>query len=148
LAGATTTTGGAENFPIIAFDDAADEFWDFLCALEGYAGGGLTVERPWASAAATTGDAVWGVAIRRLNSAEDLNTTDHTYAFNPDTDTTNGTAGALSYDTTTFTDGADMDSLAEGERFIMRVRRDADNGSDTLSGDALLLWPAIVIRET
>jgi hypothetical protein len=69
----------------------------------------------------------------------------HTYVYNVITPTPPSAAGELAYDTITFTDGADMDSVAEGERAIMRVRR---SDSAAMSGDAELLWPAIVIRET
>jgi len=137
-----------ENWPILSFDDTTDEYWDFLCALQGYDAGGLTVEIPWMAATATTGAVAWNVAIRRLaDDAEDLDVS-HTYDFNVITPTTASAAGELSYDTVTFTSGADMDSLADGERFMLRVFRDPDHGSDNLSGDAQILWPSIIIRET
>jgi hypothetical protein len=39
-----------------------------------------------------------------------------------------------------------MDSLAAGESFRLRIYRDADNGSDTMTNDAELL--RIEVRET
>ena len=138
----------AENWPILAFDASSDEYWDFLCALEGYESGGLTIELPWMAATATSGDCIWGLAIRALpDDTEDLDTS-HSYSFNTVTATAASVSGELSYDTITFTDGADMDSLAEGARFMLRCFRDADNASDNMAGDAQLLWPAIIIRET
>lgn len=144
LAGAATP---AEGVPYLAFDSASDENADFQCILaRAYAGGGLTLYLHWASTA-TTGDVVWNAAIRRIaDDAEDINTTAHSYDFNTVTATTASAAGELDYATLTFTDGADMDSVAVGESYILRIRRDADNASDTMSGDAYLV--AVEIKET
>lgn len=55
-------------------------------------------------------------------------------------------AGEVSYTTVTFTDGADMDSWANGELAIVRIRRDPANAGDTITEDAQLIgW---CIRET
>ena len=48
-------------------------------------------------------------------------------------------SGELSYPTVTFTNGSDMDSWAEGEAAIVRIRRKHDDAGDTASGDAELL---------
>lgn len=145
LAGGSTP---AENWPVLRFDASTDEFWDFLCTLEQYSNGGLTIEMPWAASSATSGAVVWTAAIRALpGDSEDL-TASHTYVPNSVTDTAPGTLATLSYPRITFTHGADMDNLQNNSRFMLRVSRDADNGSDDMSGDAELIWPAIVIRET
>lgn len=144
LAGGSTVP---ENWPIIAFADAATQYWDFLCSLEGYGGGGLTIEFCWAASVAS-GNAVWGMAIRRLvDDAEDLDTA-HTYDFNTTAVAAASAIGELSYDTIAFTSGADMDSLANKERFLLRVQRLGSDASDTLAGIARLLYPLIMIRET
>ena len=39
-----------------------------------------------------------------------------------------------------------MDSLAVGESFRIKITRDADNGSDTMAGDAQLF--AVKVKET
>lgn len=142
--------GGAspsEGLPYLSFDSGTDENADFYGILPShYAGGGLTVVLHWASAA-TSGAVVWNAALRRIqDDAEDFDTTAHSYDFNAVTATTASAAGELDYATITFTDGADMDSLAVGESFILRIRRDADNGSDNMTGDAFLV--GIEIRET
>ena len=46
----------------------------------------------------------------------------------------------------TFTDGADMDSLAAGETCRIQVERDPTHGDDDMSGDAQLM--AVLITET
>lgn len=140
------TPGGGEKLFHLAFDASTIEYWDYLCHLEGYAGGGLSIEFAWAAATATTSETVWEAAIRRLNDdAEDVDAS-HTYDFNSVTATTATVAGELSYDSITFTDGADMDSVTDGERFVLRIRRNASSGSDDMSGDAQLY--SIVGRET
>lgn len=145
----TVLAGGsspAEGIPALAFDSGTDESVDFVGVMpRNYAGGGLTLTLYWESTA-TSNAAVWGAAFRRVqDDAEDLDTA-HTYDFNTVTATTASAAGEVDYATITFTDGADMDSLAVGELFALRITRDADNASDNMTGDAYLI--AIEIRET
>ncbi len=144
LAGAASP---AEGIPYLAFDSASAEYADFTGVLpRHYAGGGLTVTLYWASGV-TTNAVVWNAAFRRIqDDAEDIDTTAHSYDYNAVTATTASAAGEVDYAAITFTDGADMDSLAVGELFNLRIARDASNGSDTLSGDAYLV--SIEIKET
>lgn len=137
----------AEGVQLWNFDASSIEYLDYQCVLKNYAGGGLTVELKWAAASATTGSVVWGAAVRRAaDDAEDLDTS-HTYDFNDASAAAAPSAsGELSYDNVTFTNGADMDSLANNEAFILRVRRDPTNGSDDMAGDAQLY--SVTIRET
>ena len=141
FAGPIEKAGGstpAETFRGFAFDAASDEYMDFLCVLEGYDGGGLTIKLKWESEDQTSGNVVWGAAIRRIaDDAEDTDTS-HSYSFNTVTAAAPSAVGEWSYDNITFSDGADMDSLADGEAFVLRIQRDADNGSDTMSNDAYL----------
>ena len=134
-------TGGstpAEQALVWAFDAATIEYKDFLCQLRGYDAGGLTFLLPWSGATATTGVCRWGVAIRRFaDDAEDVDAA-HTYDYNDVDDTVASASGELSYPTVTFTEGADMDSWAEGELAIVRVRRNASHANDTMTGDAQL----------
>ncbi len=139
----TARAGGsspAESLTCWAFDAAAIEYTDFLCRLsEDYDAGGLTFTLPWMAASATSGDTVWGVAIRRFaDDAEDADAA-HTYDFNDVTDTAASASGEFSYPTVAFTDGAYMDSWGAGEYAIVRVRRNATSGSDTMTGDAQLI---------
>ncbi len=133
IAGASTP---GENVPCWNFDDTTVEYMDFLSELRGYGGNGLTFTIVWAHAAATS-TVVWGIAIRRLNDdAEDIDTTAHTYDYNDTGSLTVPTAiGEVSYDTRTFTNGADMDNWADGELAIVRVRLT----SSVAVGDARLI---------
>ena len=129
-----------------AFDAAAIEYLDFKCRLTRYAGGGLTFLLPWSATSATSGVTRWGIAIRAIpDDAEDIDAS-HTYDYNDVDDTAASASGELSYPTITFTNGADMDSWADGEVAIVRVRRNATHANDTMAGDAEL-W-MIAGRET
>lgn len=142
-------TGGstpAENFTIYSFDAATIEYLDFKGYLTNYAGGGITVTIIWMAASATSNVTRWGGAFRRLqDDAEDIDTS-QTYDYNDVDATTASVSGEQAYDTIAFTDGADMDSLANNEAFVFRLRRNAAHANDTMTGDAELV--SIVIKET
>lgn len=138
----------AERVTVWQFDGgSSDEVLDFKCRLQGYDGGGLTFSFTWSAATATTGDVRWGIAIRRVqDDAEDIDAS-HTYDYNEVTDTCASASGEISYPTITFTNGADMDSWADGEVAIVRIRREAsDTTLDTMAGDAEI-WD-LVGKET
>lgn len=120
------------------FDGSTVEYMDFLCKLEGYSGGGLTFTLPWSATSVTSGTATWGIGIRRMeDDAEDIDAS-HSYQYNDGDDTAPSVSGELSYPTIAFTDGSDMDSWAEGELAIVRVRRNTA-GSDDIATD-IELW--------
>lgn len=145
LAGASTP---AESIPLLLFDDATIEYVDFLCRLSvKYAGGGITLSLLWSATSATSNNCIWQAAFRDLpDDAEDLDTTAFTYDYNTVTAAAPSAVGEQSYDTITFTDGADMDSTPAGDYCILRVARKASDGSDNMSGDAELI--AISGKET
>lgn len=146
----TMVAGGstpAENIPSYAFDADTDEYLDYLCHCEGYGGGGLTLTLRWTSASGTSGNVRWGAAIRYMADDTDAFSTSHSYDFNEITAAAPSAAGEFLYDDITFTDGADMDSLPDGASFIVRVYRNADDGTnDTMTGDAYLF--GIALTET
>jgi len=129
----------AESFAVYDFDAAADEYMDFKAFLKGYDGGGLTFRIGWASTSATSNVCRWGIAIRRFaDDAEDMDTS-QTYNFNELDCTAASASGEVVYDDITFTNGADMDSWAEGEFAVVRIYRNADHANDTMTGDAELV---------
>jgi hypothetical protein len=128
-----------EQVVVWDFDASNIEYLDFLCRLEKYAGGGLTFTLPWMASTATSNMVRWEIGIRALpDDSEDVDGS-QTYDFNGVSDTCASASGELSYPTITFTDGADMDSWANGEMAIVRVRRKTDHTDDTMTGDAELL---------
>jgi len=126
-----------ESFPVWDFDDTTQEHLDVHCVLSPtYGGNGLTIRIYWSATSATTNNCVWNAAIRRINDdAEDIDTS-QTYDYNAVTALTANVSGEVAYDEITFTSGADMDSLAAGEQFVLRIRRDASNASENMTGDA------------
>lgn len=149
-----TRAGGstpAEAVLVYEFDDTTIEYLDFYCRLEGYAGGGLTVSGDW-SAADTTVDpdvVLWEAAIRRIQDDADDIDASHSYDYNAATEDAEASAsGETSRFSIAFTHGADMDSLADGESFILRLRRNTTTSGNNLGGDAQL-WPhTLTIKET
>lgn len=136
----------AEAIAVVDFDAATVMYRDYLCRLSGYGGGGLTFTLPWMASAATSGSVRWGVAIRRIQDDAESVANSHSYDFNEVDDPAPSAAGEVSYPTVAFADGADMDDWADGELAIVRVRRNATDVNDDMTGDAELL--GIVGRET
>lgn len=142
------TSTPAEAMPILNFPDAASAYADFYGSAEGYGGGGLTLKLK-TSALAATNNYVFQAAIRALpDDAEDFDTTAFTYDFNTVTITAPSAVGENSYDNITFTDGADMDSLANSQGFVLRLLRDPAHGSDNLANTAQLWLPSLILMET
>ena len=130
----------AEQFMVWDFDPSTAEYMDFLCRLENYNGGGLTFTIAWSADGTAAGNVVWEIAIRAIpNDTEDVDTS-HTYLYNQVIDAAPTVDGEVTYATITFTDGADMDSWADGELGIARVRRLATDGSDTMNSNDAELW--------
>lgn len=138
----------ALTHPVLDFDPGATtEFADFICVMpRHYGGGGLTITVGWSSDA-TTGNVKWDIFLKSVtDDADDLDTKAFA-AANSVTATTATAAGEVDYAAITFTDGADMDSIAAGEMFILRLERDSADAADTMdSNDAELHF--IEIKET
>lgn len=134
----------AEQFQVWDFDPSTVEYMDFKCFAESYADGGFTVTLPWSADGTATGNVIWSAAFRRIEDDVDDLDVSHTYDYNDVTDAAPTVDGEVVYPTITFTDGADSDNVAEGDMFILRVRRRADQGGDTMdSNDAELHLPNI-----
>lgn len=135
--------------PCLDFDAGTDETAVFSGVLpRHYAGGGITVALLWAASSATSGTVRWDVSIeRQADEAQDLDSDGFASAQSAG-GTAPATSGMLQYTDIAFTDGAQMDSLAAGERFRIKVTRDADGsgGTDDATGDAELF--AVEVRET
>jgi hypothetical protein len=139
------TSTDNEVFQVALFDDTADEILDFACQMpEHYSGTtGITCTIQFAHSHASTGP-TWDMALRRVaDDAEDLDTTAHTYAYNSVSAGAPSAIGEVGYDDITFSDGADMDSVAKNELFYLRIKRDALTDG---TGDAKLIM--IYITET
>lgn len=133
--------------PVLDFDASTDESAVFTGVLpRNYAGGGLTVTLIWGASAATSGDVVWNSAIERIaEGAQDIDS-DGFATAQAATATASGTSGVQDYVTIAHTSGAQMDSLAAGESFRLKITRDANHANDDATCDAELV--AVEIRET
>ena len=128
------------NHPVLDFDASTDESAIFSAVLPRfYAGGGLTVYLHYSMATATSGDVDWDVSFERIgDQQQDIDSDSFAAANSVDGTTVPGTSGLVDIASVPFSDGADMDSVAVGEGFRMKIARDASN--DSASGDAELLF--------
>jgi len=133
--------------PVLDFDASINESAVFSSVMpQHYAGTtGVTVSIHYSMATATALTVDWDVAFERIGDQQLDVDSDSFAAVNSVDDTTvPGTSGLVDVVSVTFTDGADMDSVAVGELFRIKVTRDA--ASDDATGDAEI--HAIEIRET
>jgi hypothetical protein len=121
------------------FDPTVNEIAVFKLVMpRHYDGGGLTITVGVAASTATTGDMSWAIFLMSVSdNADDLdvkNFADPQVNQAVDAPTT---LGNVRYFTITFTDGAQMDSIAAGEPFFLMIMRDAqDTTNDDMAGDA------------
>jgi len=133
--------------PCLDFDASTNESAVFSAVMpQHYAGTtGVTVYLHYAMSSATSGTVDWDVSFERVGDQQLDVDSDSFAAVNSVDDTTvPGTSGNVDVVSVAFTDGADMDSVAAGELFRLKVTRDAS--SDDASGDAELY--TVEIRET
>jgi len=81
----------------------------------------------------TTGDMDWDAAFESLAS-QDHDSDGFAAVNSTDNTSVNGTSGVETVVSITFTDGADMDSVAAGNAFRLKITHDntGDSNSDTL----------------
>lgn len=137
------------GYTVLDFDDTTDESTIFQGFMPNhYAGGGVTVTVGWMATSATSGTISLDISFLSVtDDADDLDTKSFAAANNANP-TTASASGEVDYATITFTDGADMDSVAAGETFYIKVTRDADGttSTDNMTGDMELVF--VSIKET
>lgn len=137
---------------VLDFDKNTDESAIFVDILpRNYGGGGLTVTIHWMSTANITGAVIWEASFERHQAGTDDSDSDSFAAARTVSSTAvgvGGSAGTEMVASIAFTDGAQMDNLAVGERFRLKISRDANgtNGTDDMDGDAELV--CVEIKET
>jgi hypothetical protein len=134
---------------VLDFDGSTDEEAVFPGVLpSGYNGGGLTCDIYTAFTSATSGSVRFQAAIERIDTSSLDIDADSFASFQSAGGSAPGTSGQVIKVTITFTDGSQMDSLAAGEAFRLKIRRDADgtSGTDDITTDAEVL--RVVVRET
>lgn len=127
---------------VLDFDDTTQETAIFTSVLpRNYAGGGMTVTAYAAATSATSGTLGLGFSIERIGAVQDLDADSFDTETLATPVTTSGTSGIPVAITVAI---ADLDSVAVGEPFRLRVRRDVAN--DTVVGDLELV--SIELKET
>jgi hypothetical protein len=132
--------------PVLDFDPTTQEAAIFSGVLpRNYAGGGITVYLHFAASSATSGTGGWDVAFERIGDGQqDIDADGFASAQTVTAVTVPGTSGHVKIASVAIANGANLDSLAVGEAFRLRVRRDVAN--DTAAGDLELV--AVELKET
>lgn len=132
--------------PVLDFDASANESAVFTGVMpQSYDGGGVTVYLHYAMSSAVANTVDWDVAWEKIGDQQlDIDGDSFAAVNSVDDTTVPGTSGLVDVVSVAFTDGVDMDSVAAGESFRLKVTRDAV--SDDATGDAELV--AVELRES
>jgi hypothetical protein len=129
------------SIAVLDFNDTTDESAVFVGIIpEGASlGSGLKVFIHWMASTATSDNCRWGVQFEK--SGTDLDTD----SFDTATEAHSAANGTSGIETVTEITATTIDSLAAGDRFRLKVFRNADDATnDTMTGDAELI--AVEIR--
>lgn len=134
------------NHAVLDFDTTTQETVYFTGVLpRNYGGGGITAYLHWMATSATSGTGGWDIAFERMADAgDDLDADSFATAQTVTAATVPGTSGVVKVTSVALSNGANIDSLAVGDAFRLRVRRDVAN--DSASGDLELI--ALELKET
>jgi hypothetical protein len=124
--------------PVLAFDASTDEtcYWTAVAPENLIGPLGCTVF--YVMASATSGAVAWQIYLEAITSNDsiDLDATTYFDSANNGGDSVASTAGYMHAQATTINNGAGM---VAGDLIRIKFNRDADSGSDTATGDFLLL---------
>jgi len=130
--------------PVLAFDTTTAEAAIFSAILpRNYAGGGLTCYVTHCADSATTGTIGWTLEFE-TSSGQVLGTDGFASAQTITAATVAGTIRTPTITNVAVSNGANMDSIAVGVSFRIRLKRDVAN--DTATGDALFM--ILELKET
>jgi hypothetical protein len=137
---AFATLDTRNSIAVLDFDDTTDESAVFVSIIPEAAslGSGLKIRLHWMATTATSGNVVWDVSLERMTTDLDSDSFD---TIASGTAAANGTSGILTVTEITLTT---IDSVTAGDGYRLKVTRDANNASDTMTGDAELI--AVEIR--
>jgi hypothetical protein len=132
---AFATLDTRNSIAVLDFDDATDESAVFVSIIPEAAslGSGLKIRLHWMATTATSGNVVWDVSLERMTTDLDSDSFD---TIASGTAAANGTSGILTVTEITLTT---IDSVTAGDGFRLKVTRDANNASDTMTVDAELV---------
>ena len=132
------TVDSRNYHPVLDFDDTTNESAVFSGVMpQHYDGGGITVYLHYSMTSAEADTVDWDVAFERIGDQQlDIDGDSFAAVNSVDDTTVPGTTGLVDVVSVAFTNGVDMDSVAVGELFRIKVTRDA--ASDDATGDAEL----------
>lgn len=147
---AAATLDTRNQHPCLDFDASTTERAIFSSVMpQHYAGTtGVTVylHVAWSTDTNTAHKSRFDVAFERIGAGQQDLDSDGFAAAQSVSVTVVATSGNVYIASVSFTDGAQMDSVAAGEGFRMYVERDHDHADDDATGDTELVWAEI--RET
>ena len=131
--------------PVLDFDDSAVEVAQFTGQLPAtYTGGAdIDVDLQWGAPSATSGAVVWRASLERLDTATDIDADSFGTTVSSGAVTVPGTSGQSLVTTITLSGAGELDSIAAGERYRLRVERLATDAADTAAGDAELIAASV-----
>ena len=138
------------NFPVpgLAFDATTQETCFFAFQAVNYGSGNITAKVFWYADTASANGVTFGASLAAITA--DTDTQDiETKAFateNTASDTHLGTTGQRlhSFDITI----SNLDSIASGDYCVLRLRRVPADGSDTMTGDAIVVRVVLSYSDT
>lgn len=128
------------NFPVrgLAFDATTQETAFYRLPVQKYGSGNLTLDIDWYADSASSGGVVFGASIAAITPNTDTQDVE-TKAFateNTASDTHLGTTGQRLHRFSITI--SNLDSLANADSLWLRLRRVPSDGSDTMTGDAIV----------
>jgi hypothetical protein len=138
------------NFPVegLAFDASVDEACVAKFKAKNYGSGNITATLTWYGDSATSGVVRWGAAIAAITPESDTQDveTDSFATENTVDDTHLGTTAQRLHNATITI--SNLDSIAADDIVFLRLRRVGSNGSDTMTGDAILVAVELSYSDT
>lgn len=134
---------------VLDFDDSADEAAILRAVMpRHYGGGGVTAYIHYAMTSATSGKVRLELSFERIGDGQqDVDADGFAAAQAVNVDPVPATSGHVDIVSVAFTNGAQMDSVAAGESFRLKVvRKGTDATNDTASGDLELF--GVELKET
>lgn len=140
------TLSTRNSHPVLEFDDTTNENAVFSDVMpRNYAGSGLTVYIHYAMATAEANDIDWDACFERIgDQQQDIDADGFAAVQSVDNTVVPAQSGMVDIVSIAFADGAQMDAIAVGEGFRLKITRDA--ASDTAAGDGQLVF--VEIKET
>lgn len=147
---ATLDVISGTNFPVpcLDFDASTDESIYFFFEAVNYGSGNITVNIDWYADTASSGDVIFDAqiaAITQNTDTQDIETKSLATA-NSVTDSHLGTTNQRLHRAVITV--SNLDSIAAGDWCLLKINRDANNGSDTMTGDACIVGVSISYSDT